>query len=71
MLTEYGRVRKFALQKKEGNGEWQTFHQGATIGEDLSIRFEPVTARRVRLNLLETTEGPSIWEFQLFETTGK
>jgi hypothetical protein len=24
------------------------------------------SAPRVRLNLLKTTEGPSIWEFQLF-----
>jgi alpha-L-fucosidase len=61
----YGRVRRFELQVKEGD-RWQTFHKGTTIGESLSASFVPVTARHVRLNLLETTDGPSIWEFQLF-----
>jgi len=61
----YDRVRKFELQTKK-TGRWQTFHQGTTIGESRLLKFPPVTARHVRLNLLETTEGPSIWEFQLF-----
>jgi alpha-L-fucosidase len=61
----YGRVRKFELQIQEG-GQWRTFHHGTTIGEEFSATFAPVTGQHVRLNLLETTEGPSIWEFQLF-----
>ncbi len=62
----YRRVRKFELQKKEEDGRWSAFFQGTTIGEDFAAEFAPVTARHVRLNLLETTEGPSIWEFRLF-----
>ena len=27
--------------------------------------FDPVTAQVVRLNILEATDGPTIWEFQL------
>ena len=62
----YGRVQKFELQCRDREDEaWRTFHHGTTIGEDHRIAFPPVTARYVRLNLLETTEGPSIWEFQL------
>jgi len=61
----YGRVRKFELQKQEDD-EWWAFFSGTTIGEDFTASFPPVTAQHVRLNLLETTEGPSIWEFQLF-----
>jgi len=61
----YGRVREFELQVKT-NGGWKTFRRGTTIGEDLNIKFIPVTGRHVRLNLLKTTEGPSIWEFHLF-----
>ncbi|MHB9081988.1 MAG: hypothetical protein ACYC3X_31370, partial [Pirellulaceae bacterium] len=30
-------------------------------------KFESVTAQRVRLNITEATDGPTIWEFQLFE----
>ena len=61
----YGRVKEFELQVKAGD-EWKTFHHGTTIGENLEIKFAPVTGRYVRLNLLKTTEGPSIWEFELF-----
>jgi hypothetical protein len=61
----YGRVRRFELQAKKGD-QWETFYHGTTIGDDLAVEFKPATARHVRLNLLETTDGPSIWEFQLF-----
>ncbi|HOD81498.1 MAG: Alpha-L-fucosidase [Planctomycetes bacterium ADurb.Bin126] len=62
----YGRVQEFELQVWK-NDAWQTFHKGKGIGENREIKFEPTTGRRVRLNLLRTSEGPSIWEFQLFE----
>ena len=61
----YGRVRRFELQAKKGD-QWETFYHGTTIGDDLAVEFKPTTARHVRLNLLETTDGASIWEFQLF-----
>jgi len=65
LLSEpYGRVAEFELQCKEGDG-WRTFFRGAKIGDRLAVTFPPVTARFVRLSL-KTTEGPSIWEFQLF-----
>jgi hypothetical protein len=63
----YGRVRRFELQARNGENEpWRTFHRGTTIGEGCSIEFPPVIGRHVRLNLLETTDGPSIWEFHLY-----
>jgi alpha-L-fucosidase len=67
VLSEpYGRVQEFELQVFE-NGQWKAFHRGTTIGERCTLEFPPATGQRVRLNLLRTTEGPSIWEFQLFE----
>jgi alpha-L-fucosidase len=60
------RVRRFELQWLEGT-EWRTFYSGKTIGEWLTCEFAPVTAREVRLNVLEATDGPTLWEFQLFE----
>ena len=65
----YDRVQKFELQAHDGQ-DWRTFYQGKTIGENLTVKFPPVQARRVRLNLLETTDGPSIWEFQLYAPQG-
>ena len=61
----YDRVQEFELQVMD-RGEWRAFHHGTTIGENLALKFAPVTGRHVRLNLRKTTDGPSIWEFQLF-----
>jgi alpha-L-fucosidase len=61
---EFGRVRRFELQYKDG-GVWKTILQGTRIGEQYTQDFQPVTARSVRLNILDATDGPTIWEFQL------
>jgi alpha-L-fucosidase len=60
------RVQKFEIQRLEGN-EWKTILAGTTLGENWLKKIEPVTAQKVRLNILESTEGPTIWEFRLFE----
>jgi alpha-L-fucosidase len=60
----YDRVRKFELQYKN-NGQWKTIVDGTKIGSDYVKDFESVTAKEVRLNILDATEGPTIWEFQL------
>jgi alpha-L-fucosidase len=61
---EYDRVRRFELQYKDGE-TWKTFLQGTQIGEKYTQAFQPVTAQHVRLNVLEATDGPTIWELQL------
>jgi alpha-L-fucosidase len=60
----YDRVRRFELQSRDGE-TWTTFLEGGRIGEKYARQFKPVTARYVRLNILEATDGPTIWEFQL------
>jgi alpha-L-fucosidase len=60
------RVQKFELQWLDGK-EWKTFCAGTTLGATWSKSFAPVTAQHVRLNVLESTDGPTIWEFQLFK----
>jgi alpha-L-fucosidase len=45
--------------------EWKTFHQGATVGSRWKKTFDPIKAQRVRLNILDATEGPTINEIQL------
>ncbi|MCC6127336.1 MAG: alpha-L-fucosidase [Pirellulales bacterium] len=65
IVEAYGRIRRFELQVEE-NGQWRTFYRGTTIGEEFSAKFAPVTGRKVRLNLLDAVEAPSICEFQLY-----
>jgi len=60
----YDRVRRFELQYKDGQ-TWKTCLKGSRIGEHYAKDFSPVTARHVRLNILDATDGPTLWEFQL------
>ena len=60
-----GRVQSFQLQWFDGTA-WQTFYTGTTLGSPWSQHFAPVTAQLVRLNILSATDGPTLWEFQLF-----
>jgi len=60
------RVQKFRLQVKKGTA-WTTIYEGTTLGLDKTIRVAPVTARHVRLEILDATEGPTITEFQLIK----
>ena len=59
------RIRKFELQAQEGV-EWRTILSGETVGRNFTRTFTPVTTQRVRLNIVEASEGPTIWELQLF-----
>jgi alpha-L-fucosidase len=64
-FPELGRVRKFAIEYWDG-GRWQTCYRGENLGATLEAAFQPVTAQRVRLNITEATDGPTIWEFELY-----
>ena len=66
VINEEGwkRIEAFELQSWDG-ATWQTFAQGAKAGR-LELKFNPVTARKVRLNILKASDVPTIWEFQLF-----
>jgi hypothetical protein len=57
-------VQKFEFQYRNG-GEWKTLFSGTEIGAAFSRSFAPVTAAEVRLNILDATEGPTIWEIEL------
>ena len=57
------RVKTFQIQYWDG--DWKTAAEGGTIGNKREIALKPFTAARVRLNILEATEGPTIKEFLL------
>ena len=62
-----GRIQQFQLQFKHED-DWITWMEGTALGENFDQWFEPITARQVRLNILQAAEGPTIWEFQLYLT---
>ena len=58
------RVQKFEFQYRDGN-DWKTLFTGTELGASFKRSFEPVTARAVRLNILDATEGPTIAEIKV------
>ncbi|MCW1924428.1 alpha-L-fucosidase [Luteolibacter arcticus] len=63
--AEGKRVKKFEFQAEQ-NGVWKTLHAGTELGAAFEAAFPSVTARKVRLQILEATEGPTIQEIRLF-----
>lgn len=61
------RITKFEIQYKLAKDEpWQKAFSGGKAGKAYIKSFAPVTGRYVRLNILEATFAPTIWEFDLF-----
>ena len=61
------RIRKFALEYRDStNIPWQTAFAGTRVGTKLQADFSTVTGRFVRLNIIEASGPPTIWEFHLY-----
>jgi hypothetical protein len=46
--------------------EWKVAYNGNRAGTEFSARFPLVQARFVRLEILDSSRPPTIWEFQVF-----
>jgi len=62
----YNRIEQFELQA-DRDGRWETFARGGKIGSGQELKFPPITVQKVRLNILDASDGPTIWEFLLFD----
>lgn len=63
----YGqRVQQFEFQYRDG-AAWKTIFTGQKIGPAFQQKFDAVTAREFRLNILDATDGPTINEIELLE----
>lgn len=59
------RTRQFAVECKRGDN-WEELARGTTIAGEKRLLFGPVTARHVRLNILQADAEPTVEEFMLF-----
>lgn len=66
-FREGQRVEQFAVEA-EVNGQWITVSCGTTIGYKRLLRFEPVSARHVRLRIQSARGCPQIGSFGLFKS---
>jgi len=60
------RVEKFSLEYFDNN-EWKKITEGTTVGYKRLLRFPPVTAGKVRLNIESSRLNPTIAEFGLYK----
>jgi alpha-L-fucosidase len=60
-----GRIEEFQLMAFV-DGQWKEIAQGTSVGPDRTLSFPAVRAQLVRLDILKSSEGPTISEFKLF-----
>lgn len=71
-LNDGQRVEKYAIEAMDAkSGKWTRVAGGQAIGHEKIDSFPPVTATRVRLNILSSTDAARIREFQLYRWDGK
>ena len=61
------RIQSYAIEIYK-SGKWIEIFRGNAIGHKRIDQFAAVTASRVRLNILSSSAGPHIREFQLFDS---
>ena len=61
------RIRKFQIEYKQQEADpWLVALRGTTIGGSYSASFPRVSARYFRLNILDASDAPTVYEFQAF-----
>jgi alpha-L-fucosidase len=63
------RVEAFTLEAWT-EGAWQPIAQATTIGYKRLLRFEPVTAQRVRVNITQSRWCPTLAQVGLYDSRG-
>jgi len=70
-LNDGQHIQKYAIEAwSESDRKWKSIAEGQAIGHKKMEAFPPVTATRVRLNILSSTESAHIREFQLYNWGG-
>ena len=61
------RLTQYQLQYRlNTNEEWRVAYAGTRAGTRFTTTFPVVQARFVRLNILDSSQAPTLWEFQVF-----
>ena len=64
-LNDGQRIQKYSIDVWSGN-KWKTVAGAQAIGHEKIDQFPPVTANRVRLNIISSTDAAAIREFQIY-----
>ena len=63
------RISGFSVEYKLGNGEWQTFAEGTTIGAKRICRDKAVKADKLRINITDSYAVPLISEVGVYKAS--
>jgi alpha-L-fucosidase len=66
-LNDGQHVEHYRIEIWDGNG-WRSILEGHAIGHKKIDIFPPVTASRIRLNILSSSSEAHIREFEIFNT---
>jgi alpha-L-fucosidase len=67
-LNDGQHVEKYAIEVwNETDRKWKRIAEAQAIGHEKIDQFPPITAQRVRLDILSSTAEPRIREFQLYD----
>lgn len=69
-ITVGQRIERFVLEYSDGN-EWKKAAEGTTVGYKRLLRFDPVTASKLRLRILSSRLNPTLSEIGLFKRVEK
>ncbi len=61
----WDRVRRFELRARSGE-EWVCLHRGGVLGGEVHLELEPVETQFLRLDILEASDVPTIWEWTVY-----
>jgi alpha-L-fucosidase len=64
-LNDGQRIQKYSIDVWTGEG-WKAVAGAEAIGHKKIDQFPPVTASRIRLNILSSTDAAAIREFQIY-----
>jgi alpha-L-fucosidase len=62
--TYANRIEAYEFQAEQ-DGAWKTLCTGERLKAKETLKFEPVTAKKFRLNITKASEGPTINEIEL------
>jgi hypothetical protein len=74
IIEGWDRIRNFRIEYSNSRYQmWQVAATGTTVGDNFTADFSHAKKRKLRgrywrLNILEATDSPTIWEWQLFNS---
>jgi hypothetical protein len=66
-ISEYAsRIQKYQIEVSQGDDDWKVIETGTSIGPESEVSLPHTIATKLRLDILDATDAPSIYEVRIF-----